>query len=401
MLQYPANNTTVGDPFYYQWTPVHARHRYVVQLSSGAGSPTPAPFPQQCTTVHTTLVYGDDPGDCWPTAPGTYGWRVTARDEFSNEMPVTDGIPPRSGRSPTSRNWSLRPGRPAAVCTPAGTTRTGPWGHPSSRGTRSQADEYKVDDAGTTTQSFTTAALATRPGTWPRALTRGMFRRSTGSARSAPDTRPVSGPSRSGSRPWSRTSRTTVIAQSRPPLGGQPPNPNAPAGSHRFPTLTWSPVIGVDHYRLYVGPAGNSGTPSHGKLQPGRRRDTGTTHLSPGTTSGSSRRPKDGTYLTGDIGTFSIVSPRPPAANGRALTGNAMTGNVGTTLDTCDLNLPITCQNLRHEPVLMWDADPTSPPTSCTSPMTADTNPVPGYNGITVVREHVDGHSRAPGQPGG
>ena len=72
-LLYPPNNATnVQNPFYFQWTPVKHASSYMVQISSGAGFATPAPFPQQCTTVHTTLVYGDDLGNCWPTAPGTY-----------------------------------------------------------------------------------------------------------------------------------------------------------------------------------------------------------------------------------------------------------------------------------------------------------------------------------------
>ena len=131
-LLYPQNNATnVQTPFYYQWTPVKHASSYVVQISSGAGFPTPAPFPQECTTVHTTLVYGDDPGNCWPTEPGTYSWRVTARDEFSNEMPVTDGIAAPVGTFTYRPSWSRRPGRPAAASSPTRTTRTSPSGPPS------------------------------------------------------------------------------------------------------------------------------------------------------------------------------------------------------------------------------------------------------------------------------
>ena len=76
-------DATSRDPFYFQWTPVKHASPYEVQLSSGDGFPTRAVH-VGCTTVHTTLVYGDGLGNCWPTAPGTYYWRVTAQDEFSS-----------------------------------------------------------------------------------------------------------------------------------------------------------------------------------------------------------------------------------------------------------------------------------------------------------------------------
>ena len=86
-LLYPENNATnVQNPFYFQWTPVKHASSYVVQISSGARFPTPAPFPRaaarRCTRLWCTATTSATAGR---TEPGTYSWRVTARDEFSNE----------------------------------------------------------------------------------------------------------------------------------------------------------------------------------------------------------------------------------------------------------------------------------------------------------------------------
>ena len=101
VLQYPANNTTVGDPFYYQWTPVSHAGRYVVQLSTSADFGTGG-----CDTVDTTLAPTVQRG-CMPTDDNTYWWRVQAIDD---SRPVSSDVisarwagsrtdPPRRRRS--------------------------------------------------------------------------------------------------------------------------------------------------------------------------------------------------------------------------------------------------------------------------------------------------------------
>ena len=79
-----------------------------------------------------------------------------------------------------------------------------------------------------------------------------------------------------------------------------------------------------------------------------------------------------------------------------------MTGNVGTTPDTCATTLPSTCQNLRQEPVLMWDADPNVSSYKLYFSYDGEmTNPVLGYDGITVYGNMWTDTGRAPGQPSG
>ena len=140
-----------------------------------------------------------------------------------------------------------------------------------------------------------------------------------------------------------------------------PPNPTSPAlgSSYRFPSLTWSPVTWVDHYEVYVARAGNTFSRVTGDFSWAAGDDTGTTHLNPGNYEWYVKAVrKDGTILTGGIGTFTIMSlPDIPIESYKAaLTGNALTGNAGTAVDTCNLKLPSNCQNLRATPVLGWDS---------------------------------------------
>ena len=112
-LLYPPNNATnVQNPFYFQWTPVEHASSYVVQISSGGGFPTPAPFPSDCTTVHTTLVYGDgdDGGEANPAAGRPRRAPTRGGSPPGTSSPTRcrsrTGSPLRSGRSPTSRSRS-------------------------------------------------------------------------------------------------------------------------------------------------------------------------------------------------------------------------------------------------------------------------------------------------------
>ncbi len=339
----------------------------MVQISSGAGFPTPAPFPQECTTVHTTLVYGDEPGNCWPTAPGTYSWRVTARDEFSNEMPVTDGIAAPVG------TFTYKPQLVTTTGPPSGSIYADPYDPNQSLGAPvltwnpvAGADKYKVTIQGTTTQSFTTAALSYAP----RYLAPGTY---SWDVQTVDALGAIGAGHATGQRTF--TVKQPPMVEDLPDHPGQfvlmpvpdplpaasPPHPTNPAlgSSYRFPSLTWSPVTWVDHYEVCVARAGNTFTRVSGDFEWAAGDDTGTTRLNPGNYEWYVKAVrKDGTTLTGSTGTFSIMSlPDIPVESYKAaLTGNALTGNAGTAVDTCNLKLPSNCQNLRATPVLGWDS---------------------------------------------
>ena len=89
-LEFPQHNATVGDPFYYQWTGVEHASRYVLQVSAYADFqvPTGGTPNMSCETTHTTWTpRTTSRTQCWPTAEGTYYWRVQALDEFAARRP--------------------------------------------------------------------------------------------------------------------------------------------------------------------------------------------------------------------------------------------------------------------------------------------------------------------------
>ena len=374
-LLYPQNNATnIQNPFYYQWTPVKHASSYVVQISSGGGFLTPAPFQAQCTTVHTTLVYGDGPDgsdNCWPTEPGTYTWRVTARDEFSNEMPVTDGIAAPIG------TFTYKPQLVTPTGPPSGSLFADPYDPNQSLGAPvltwgpvAGADKYKVTIQGTTTTSVTTAALSYAP----RDLAPGTY---SWDVQTVDALGSIGAGHATGQRTFTIKQPPMVPDPNAPPEDPNPPlvllpvpDPLPAAGppnptianlgsSYRFPSMKWSPVSWVDHYEIWVARAGNTFSKVSGDFNWAAGDDTGTTRLNPGNYEWFVKAyRKDGTLLTGSPGTFTIAPlPVIPVESYKAaLTGNALTGNAGTAVDTCDLKLPSNCQNLRATPVLGWDS---------------------------------------------
>ena len=361
VLQYPANNTTVGDPFYYQWTPVPHADRYVVQLSTSADFGSGG-----CDTVDTTLAPTVQRG-CMPTDDNTYWWRVQAIDDG---RPVSsDVISAQVGRF-TYRSAQATPVSPANGASVSVPTMS--WSAVAG------AAQYRVtwtDTAGGA-QSVTTSGLSYTPGQ----LTVGHTYRW--------QVQTLTGDGRASASLLLGSQRTFTVIDQVAPSAATPEPANAPTNSPRFPTLKWTPVVNATSYRLYVRPAGGSGyTQIGGDFFYPAAEETGTTFLSAGSYEWFVEAYKGNAFLSQSaaLGTFSIASLN-AATNGRAaITGNTMTGNVGTTPDTCATTLPSTCQNLRQEPVLMWDAD--SNVSSYKLYFSYDgemTNPVPGYNGITV-----------------
>ena len=272
------------------------------------------------------------------------------------------------------------------------------------------ADKYKVTISGTTTQSFTTAALSYAP----RDLAPGTY---SWDVQTVDALGAIGAGHATGQRTFTIKQPPMVEdlpdhpgqfdpdARARPTAGGRPAEPDQPGlgSSYRFPSLTWSPVSWVDHYEVYVARAGNTFTRVPGDFEWAAGDDTGTTHLNPGNYEWFVKAVrKDGTTLTGGTGTFTIMSlPDIPVESYKAaLTGNALTGNAGTAVDTCNLKLPSNCQNLRATPVLGWDSpnDNVGHYVEVLSQGCRDHQPDRDQG----HRQHdVPGPRRARGQPGG
>ena len=112
---YPANNVSVGDPFYFQWTPTRLASRYVIEMSPNQTF-TPPSSVSTCTSANTTLTPDFAPSDsCMPGALGTYYWRVFAYDDYVNQAALrATRLRRRSTGSPTPPSWCTKRRRSTA-----------------------------------------------------------------------------------------------------------------------------------------------------------------------------------------------------------------------------------------------------------------------------------------------
>lgn len=339
--EYPADGATVGDPFYFEWTPVELASKYTIQLSPNP-SFAPSSVVKQCTTVHTTFTPKDDSA-CMPQAVGTYWWRILATDEFGAEAPITDVI------SAPTRSFTYYPDLPDPVSPADGATITVPtvsWQPVSG------ASKYRVTftsstggtvSKDTTTTSYTPASLAVGSWTWEvRTLSEHGDLGPGLTADSEPQFDLVAPP-------------TPDEAQTVPN-----PSPASVAPSYRPPTLQWTPVFGAGHYKVQIRRTGTllwTLLPANYKFPAGE--DTDTANLSPGEYEWrvSAYSTTGGHLSTGAAGTFTLASlPAVPVMSYRAAISGTDITEHGSAPYVCDATLPASCQNLRQTPVLSWDS---------------------------------------------
>lgn len=344
VLEHPADNAVVGDPFYYQWTAVDHASTYVLQLSS-APDFTPSSIADTCTTVHTTLV-PRFAGDCWPGASGTYWWRVSAVDAPGSSVDgaaiVTDAISAQVGR------FTYDPDRPALLSPTSGSTVDLPtlrWD--AVAGAASYRVTLTATDGGSGGGTFTTSSTSYTPRSL---LTPGKSYRWT--------VQTVNG-SRLGSALTAGSQPTFTVAE-QPAAVDAVPEPTGPANassSYRFPTLRWTPVVSATRYRVLIRPVGGIGysyLPDHFAYPAGE--DAGTAWLTPGHYEWAVEA-WNGNNLLATSATsrnFVIQSLDPVIGQRAALTGTSL--GSGTT--SCATALPERCQDLRQTPVLRWTRHP-------------------------------------------
>jgi hypothetical protein len=336
-LQWPANGAVVGQPFYYQWSGVKHASTYTIQLSSNSSFTS---F-QSCTTVHTTFTpFAVDAG-CTPGAAGTYYWRVRATDETKGV--VTDVI------SAEVRSFTY---------SPEAVTMTSP------------ADGASVDIPRLTWEPFAGASkyrvtITNVTGGTPLVYTTAATELTPRARRTVGETyrwmvQPVDEEGRLGASLLPGSQPTfTVLAQPAPTA--TTPEPTGPTGSFvRFPTLTWTPVVGADKYVVYIRVAGTIGYTAIGAdFGYPEGQDYSSSRLAAGDYEWRVDA-YSGSVLVGEgqtTATFSIESVQPVTGYEAAIGGNQLTGNAGTGIDACAASLPAECQNLRQTPVLSWEPD--------------------------------------------
>ena len=342
-LEYPENDSTVGDPFFYQWKPVDHASEYTIQLSRSSDFNA---LVDACSTVHTTYVPTKNT-DCWPGAAGTYFWRVIATDAPGETVDgddiVTDRISAEVGRFtyyPTLVA-PLSPANGATVFVP--TLRWSPV---------SGASTYQVTVTATNGGGGGGSWETTGTSYTPRArLTAGKSYRWT--------VQTVGLTGREGSALIAGSQPTFTVGD--PGVATAPsPEPLAPApgtASNRFPTLSWTPVAEATSYRVLVRPVGGSGfsyVPDKFAYSAGE--DDGTDWHAAGTYEwiveaydGNDWLSTSSTSRTFVIKNLTPVTGQRIANNGTALSA------VGTS---CTIALPERCSDMRQTPVLKWASQP-------------------------------------------
>jgi hypothetical protein len=245
-LLYPANTVSpsVGDDFYYQWTPARLATRYRLDVGSDQNF-SPGTF-VSCFTTQTTYAPGfvkspvDD--NCMPGVGVTHFWRVKALDAPSTEI---QGVYSSIGKFVYSPDQvpQISPLTGSTVDIP--TLRWEP---------ALDADKYFVEIkwSGGSRSATTYSTSWTPTGTSKLDPSKGPFTWTV----QAIDHHGVKTP-----LPVFGAGQTFEISGQIPTTGAAPLTPLAPqagaAATPRFPELAWEPVEGAAYYKVWVGTAGS------------------------------------------------------------------------------------------------------------------------------------------------
>jgi hypothetical protein len=344
-LVYPANNTIVDDPFYFQWTAVPHASYYQFELHN---SPDFEPANQICsrTTVNTTYV-PTAANDCWPGANGNYYWRVIAHDGPVDV--VTDRISSQVGHfqyQPDVMNLATTvPADGASVSVPTLT-----WA-PIVNAAKyvvtvtDVANSQTVVSAVTSATSFTPRDLLTVGHTYRWSVL------------------PYSGSGRAGSQYAPQDWNTFTMTAQAAAVASTPEATGPADGSSfvRFPTLTWTPVANAAFYKIGLRPRDTiqAFTLLGDNFRYPAGEDASSTYLATGDWEW-----KVFAYDGSNTQLSQTVTPRwftmanllPPTN----LTAS-MSGNASASADTrCAIVLPDQCPNMPATPVLRWDPVPSA-----------------------------------------
>lgn len=355
-LEYPANSATVGNPFYYQWSPsertsssqedLSLSSSYTLEVSEFDTFP-PGSQTQRCDTVETTFV--PQGAGCWPTASGTYYWRVLGHDDFGSNRPPTE---------PTGaevHHFTYQPDVPNLLAPVGGVHVTIPT---LSWSPLAGAARYRV--------TITPAAGG------------GVIEDDTASTMYSPRERLDP-----GSYSWQVQSlsqdgrlgtmfifdQASFVVDPFPPGTAPTPAPlNSPSG-RRFPTLRWTSVPGATRYEVWAKPAAAVAYTQVGDdfSYPAGESVNGA-FLQPGDYDWFVKaiNTDGGLISAGADGTFTInpLEVIPDDQEYAALTGTALPDDpeqpgLDVDADACRTQIlsadnQSECDNLRNTPVLRW-----------------------------------------------
>lgn len=345
-LEYPADGSAVGDPFYFQWTPVRLASSYVLQLT-----PNPRTGTGSCAVETDQTTWTPTKSDeCFPRAGNRYSWKVIALDDPGNvqtdpvdaEVHTFDYLPGLV--TPVSPAYD--PAETPTPTVPLVTEPTVSW-EP-----HAGAASYRVEITNVATGSSTSGTSYTTSWTPDDELATGTYRWSV---------HWISADGREGVVPDFDDQWRFEIGT--PPVATSPtPDPiTAPATYGRFPTLEWERVVNAgreaDRYELQFKVTGGSTWTSVGRTfeYPEGQDASSDGVLPPGSYEWRVLAYDGSIYLsTGAIQQFTIA-PR-AAVTGKRI---AMLGSESDVPgSSCTLTVPAICENVSHTPVLRWDAEP-------------------------------------------
>ncbi|MEZ5097581.1 MAG: hypothetical protein R2731_16700 [Nocardioides sp.] len=355
-LEYPADNAIVGDPMFYQWTPVHLASSYAIQLAT---DPVFTNVVATCETVHTTYT-PINKSDCYPADLGTYYWRVVAYDEPGK---TRDRLPIRTDVVVAEVNRFTYVGPGVTLSSPVNgalgiQVPTLTW-QPSPGAEKYKVTITRVDTGDTVGSNITTTGTSYTPR---EQLTAGKVYRWDVAAVSPSGRIGASLLAAAQPRFTMSDTPTTPTASTPEPIGPDP------SGSHaRFPTLSWTAVAGAASYKVRVRKQGNLGwdTLKASFYYPAGEDEsagltvgsTPNTHLDAGTYEWvvDAYSEAGGLLSTSTASSTYTISPIPASTGLRA----SITGTASDAAGQfCEVSLPERCADLRQTPVLSWDPMP-------------------------------------------
>lgn len=349
-LLYPSNavSPSVGDDFYYQWTPVPLASRYRLDVGTDANF-SPGTF-DSCFVTQTTYTpfYLNSPADddCAPAPGVTLYWRVKALDGPSTEI---------QGIYSAIRTFVYDPGSPVQTSPAQGATVDVPtltW-NPAR-----DADKYFVvlhDNTGATVADETTYSTS-----WTITGKKQL------SAAKSPYTWTVQAVDHNGAKsplPIFAT-RSFSVSGNVPTTSAAALTPLSPAPNDsatvRFPRLTWEPIAGAEYYKVQVGTAGSGFfTPLSTTFPYPTGTDISVNNLSAGSYDWfvMAYNSSDALIGSGPTSTFKIGDLAAATNQRVALSGRGLDG-IDAAARPCSASLPAVCRGLTETPVLDWDPVP-------------------------------------------
>ncbi len=333
----------VGGTMYYEWEPVRFASMYQLELSTDS---TFSSIVGTCYTANTTYTpaagtFPNNHASCMPSAEGTYWWRVTAMDQFSNNSWLPYDFPRTSQLVFNDARFTYSPDRPNPLSPTNGATVQVPtltWSPVAGAAT------YRVkviNNVGTQVATVDTAATSWTPTT--TRLTSGTYRW---------DVVAISNQGWVGSSLLSGQP-SFVVADLDPGTATRPDVLTPMSGTFaRVPKMTWTSVADASSYKIWIRQVGSS---AWDVLSPTYPYPAGTDHTTAHLAPGSYEWQVRATVPTGEtssqtFGRFDIASPDTVTGQVNALTMRG--ANAGQTCTGFE------CTDLRQTPVLKWDPEP-------------------------------------------